>query len=140
MHNVNRRSALGLAVTTVAVSPAVLMRAGAAEQRYRPDAGEQVAPGVRRVQLSKRKSEIAAYPTVTMVDVVFQPKSKYTNPSMASDMVCHCLEGELAIDQGDGMQFIAKTNDVWSCRKGMPETTENRGDAVGIMRVISLTA
>lgn len=140
MCNVNRRSALGLAVTAVAVSPAVLMPAGAAEQRYRPDAGEQLAPGVRRVQLSKRKSEIAAYPAVVMVDVVFQPKSKYANPSMASDMVCHCLEGELAIDQGDGMQFIAKANDVWSCRKGMPETTENRGDTVGIMRVISLTA
>jgi len=140
MSIVNRRSALGFAVTAVAVSPAVLAPAGAAEQRYRPEAGEQLAPGVRRIQLSKRKSEIAAYTGVAMVDIVFQPRSKYANPSMASDMVCHCLEGELAVDQGDGMQFIAKTNDVWSCRKGMPETTENRGDTVAIMRVIPLTA
>ena len=58
--------------------------------------------------------------------------------SMANDMVCQCLEGELAVDQGMG-QWVAKAGDVWSCKKGMAETTENRSDTtVGIMRVINL--
>jgi uncharacterized cupin superfamily protein len=58
---------------------------------------------------------------------------------MAADMVCQCLEGELVIDKGMG-QWVAKAGDVWSCKRGMPETTENRSDAVvGIMRVIRLT-
>ena len=138
MNGINRRSAFAFALTTAGALPAVVLSAAAAEQRYRPDAGEQLAPGVRRIQLSKRASEIPAYATVAMVDIVLQPKSKYANPAMASDMVCHCLEGESAVDQGGRMQFVAKTGDVWSCRKGMPETTENRGDAVAIMRVSPL--
>lgn len=140
MDTVNRRSALAFALTTAAVSPALLLPVAAAAQRYRADEGQQVAPGVRRVELSKRASEIPAYATVSMVDLVFQPRSKFSNPAMASDMVCHCLEGELAIDQGKGMQFVAKAGDVWTCRKGMPETTENRSGAVAIMRITLLAA
>jgi uncharacterized cupin superfamily protein len=57
---------------------------------------------------------------------------------MANDMVCHCLEGELQVSQGPGHQFVAKTGDVWSCMKGMPETNVNNGSTVAIMRVIDL--
>ena len=138
MNKVNRRSALTVSLTTVGALPAILLPASAAGPAYGADKGEQVAPGVRRIDLSKRASEIPAYANVSMVDLVFQPQSKFTNPSMASDMVCHCAEGELMVDQGAGMQFTARAGDVWSCRKGMPETTENRGGSVAIMRVISL--
>jgi len=138
MDSVNRRSVLAIGLATAVASPALLIPTAASAQRYRATEGEQVAPGVRRVELSKRASEIPAYKAVTMVDVVFQPKSKFANPAMANDMVCHCLEGELAIDQGMG-QWVAKAGDVWSCKKGMPETTENRSaTVVGIMRVINL--
>lgn len=140
MDSVNRRSALAFALATAATLPALLIPTVASAQRYRADEGTQIAPGVRRVELSKRASEIPTYATVSMVDLVFQPRSKYANPAMASDMVCHCLEGELAIDQGAGMQFVAKAGDVWSCKKGMPETTENRSGAVAIMRITLLAA
>lgn len=138
MGSLNRRSVLAAALASTVAAPALLIPTTAAAERYRADEGKQVAPGVRLVELSKRASEIPAYATVSMVDVVFQPGAKYMNPAMAVDMVCHCLEGELAIDQGMGKPFVAKAGDVWSCRKGMPETTENRGGTVGIMRVIRL--
>lgn len=140
MDSFNRRSALAVALASAVASPALFIPTAASAQRYRAEEGKQLAPGVRQVELSKHASEIAGYATVLMVDVVFQPGSKYVNPAMTTDMVCHCLEGELAIDQGMGKPFVAKVGDVWSCRKGMPETTENRGSAVGIMRVIRLVA
>lgn len=140
MDDVNRRSVLTLGMACAAAVPALLIPSTASAERYSADEGEQLAPGVRRIQLSKHAAEIPTYKMVTMVDVVFQPNSKYVNPAMANDMVCHCVEGELLVDQGMGKPFVAKAGDVWSCRKGMPETTENRGGTVGIMRVISLIA
>jgi quercetin dioxygenase-like cupin family protein len=110
----------------------------ASAQRYRPDEGREIAPGVRRVDLTKRTSEIPAYATVSMRDIVYQPGSKSDNPTMANDMVCHCLEGELQVSQGPGKQFVAKTGDVWSCKKGMPEANANNGSTIAIMRVIDL--
>ena len=73
-----------------------------------------------------------------MRDIVYQPGSKSDNPAMPNDMVCHCLEGELQVSQGPGKQFVAKTGDVWSCMKGMPEANANTGSTIAIMRVIDL--
>ena len=49
-------------------------------QPYAPSQGTEIAPGVRRVDLGKRESMISPYKTVAMRDVVYQPKSKSTNP------------------------------------------------------------
>jgi quercetin dioxygenase-like cupin family protein len=114
------------------------MAESAMAQPYAPNQGTEIAPGVRRVDLGKRASMIPAYKTVSMRDIVYQPKSKSSAPAMANDMVCHCLEGELRINQGPGMDFTVKKGDVWSCNKGLPENTENIGSGVGIMRVIDL--
>lgn len=138
MENLDRRSALGFGLATAATLPALLTATPAFAQRYRPDEGREIAPGVRRVDLTKRASEIPAYATVSLRDVVYQPGSKSANPAMANDMVCHCLEGELQVGQGPGMQFVAKSGDVWSCKKGMPESNANNGSAIAIMRVIDL--
>src|SRR3977135_1294222 len=100
--------------------------------------GTEIAPGVRRVDLGKRDSMIPAYKIVSMRDVVYQPKSKSMNMGMANDMVCHCLEGELRVNQGPGKDFTVKKGDVWSCNKGLPENDENVGSSVAIMRVIDL--
>jgi len=135
MKDVDRRSALafGLAATS-----AVVLAESAMAQPYAPSEGTEIAPGVRRVDLGKRESMIPTYKTVSMRDVVYQPKSKSANPSMANDMVCHCLEGELRVNQGPGKDFTVKKGDVWSCNKGLPENNENAGSGVAIMRVIDL--
>ena len=138
MEDIDRRSALAFGLATAATLPALLTPTSASAQRYRPDEGREIAPGVRRVDLTKRASEIPAYATVSMRDIVYQPGSKSDNPAMANDMVCHCLEGELLVNQGPGKQFVAKTGDVWSCMKGMPEANENKGSTIAIMRVIDL--
>ena len=84
---------------------------------------------------------LAEYPCISAFSGLWSYTTGWdTTPSMASDMVCHCLEGELAVDQGTGKEFLVKAGDVWSCKKGMPETTENRGTTVAIMRVIPLLA
>lgn len=138
MEDIDRRSALALGLTTAATLPALFTPTPAFAQRYRPDEGREIAPGVRRVELTKRASEIPGYATVSMRDMVYQPGAKSESPAMANDMVCHCLEGELQVSQGPGKQFVAKTGDVWSCKKGMPEADANTGSTIAIMRVIDL--
>jgi quercetin dioxygenase-like cupin family protein len=136
MRNFDRRSTvvLGLATTTAALAAPQ----AAAQTTYSPNDGREVVPGVRRVDLSRRQSAIPAYKTVSMRDMVYQPGAGGTRPSMPNDMVCHCLEGELEVDLGPGMQFTAKKGDVWTCAKGMPESASNKGSAVAIMRVTDL--
>ncbi|HEY2928430.1 cupin domain-containing protein [Piscinibacter sp.] len=138
MEDIGRRSALALGLATAATVPALITPTPAFAQRYRPDEGKEVAPGVRRVDLTKRASEIPAYATVSMRDIVYQPGAKSSFPAMPNDMVCHCLEGELQVSQGPGKQFVAKAGDVWSCMKGMPEAGVSSGSTVAIMRVIDL--
>ena len=57
---------------------------------------------------------------------------------MPNDMVCHVPEGELRVKQSDGMEFVAKKGDVWTCKKGIGEDLENVGSTVAIMRIIDL--
>jgi quercetin dioxygenase-like cupin family protein len=138
MEDIDRRSALAIGLATAATLPALLTPTPAFAQRYRPDEGREIAPGVRRIELTKRASEIPAYATVSMRDTVYQPGSKSESPAMPNDMVCHCLEGELLVSQGPDKKFVAKTGDVWSCMKGMPEADANNGSTIAIMRVIDL--
>ena len=112
----------------------------AAQTTHGPNDGREAAPGVRRVDLSRRESMIPGYKTVSMRDMIYQPGAGGTGPSMQNDMVCHCLEGELQVDLGPGMQFTARKGDVWTCAKGMPESASNKGGTVAIMRVTDLLA
>jgi quercetin dioxygenase-like cupin family protein len=135
MKDLNRRAALALGL---AATSAVVTTESATAQPYPATEGKEIAPGVRVVDLGKRASMVPGYKTVSMRDVVYQPKAKSTNPAMANDMVCHCAEGELRIKQGPGMEFAVKKGDVWSCNKGLPEDGENIGSGIAIMRVIDL--
>jgi hypothetical protein len=143
MKNFDRRStfALGLVATSVALVAPQTAIAEIYGPDYDANDGRELAPGVRMVEnISKRPSELSAYKTISMRDLIFQPGAKLAAPPMANDMVCHCLDGQFQIDQGGDKQFAAKQGDVWSCAKGMPETTTNNGSTVAIMRVIDLLA
>jgi quercetin dioxygenase-like cupin family protein len=137
MRDFYRRSAvaLGLAAATGAV---LTVPDAASAQTYGPNDGREVAPGVRRVDVSRREISMGAYKAVALRDIVLQPGAKLPTAAMRNDMVCHCLEGELHIDQGPGMQFVARKGDVWICTTGMPEGVTNNGSAVGIMRITDL--
>lgn len=99
MNSMNRRSALALSLAGMS---AVVVTKSVAAQPYAPTQGREMAPGVRQVDLTKRESMIPSYKTVSMRDVVYQPNAKSSNPAMANDTVCHCLEGELKVNQGPG--------------------------------------
>jgi hypothetical protein len=130
-----RRSALAVGMAAV---PAFALARSTAAATHGPEEGKEIAPGVRQVDLGGREAMIPGYKTVSMRDIIYQPGASTANPGMKNDMVCHCLEGELSIDQGEGRQFAVKKGAVWSCRVGLPENTKNTGDTVAIMRVIDL--
>ena len=135
MNHINRRSALAIGAAAAAAAPALVWPARGSAQA---PAGREIAPGVRRVDYGKREAMFGGFKTVALRDHIYQPGSETKNAAMANDMVCHCLEGELQINQGPGMDFVVKKGDVWTCAKGMPENTKNTGTAVGIMRVTDL--
>ena len=133
MEHLNRRHALiGLAVasTVVPAGRAIAQSSGTPE-------GREIAPGVRRVEYTKRETAIPNYKTVLLRDTIYQPGSSTSGASMSNDMVCHMLEGELTVDTGSG-DTLYKKGDVWSCAKGMPERSKNTGSTIAIMRVIDL--
>lgn len=132
MAGMNRRSALTLALAAASA-------AAAPGNAMAQPQGKEIAPGVQRVEHGERASMIPAYKTVSMIDIVYQPKAKLASGvPMANDMVCHCPQGELRVKQIPGGEFVAKTGDVWSCNKGLLEETENIGTGTAIMRVINL--
>jgi quercetin dioxygenase-like cupin family protein len=139
MEDMNRRSALALGVSLGAV-PILALATPAAAATYGPDEGKEVAPGVRIVALSERKSIIPAYTMVNLRDVVIQPGAKTPDNLMKNDMLCHMTEGELSVVQNEN-KFTVKKGDVWTCAKGITtEGTQNTSNAVAIMRVIDLMA
>ncbi|MBF9196684.1 cupin domain-containing protein [Microvirga terrestris] len=133
MESLNRRQTL----LNIAAASVVLPNIPAAAQTPGTPEGREVAPGVRRVEYSKRETMIPNYKTVSMRDNIYQPGASTSGASMGNDMVCHMLEGELTVDTGSG-DTLYKKGDVWSCAKGMPERSKNTGTTVAIMRVIDL--
>ena len=95
MENLDRRSALVLGAAVFA-SVASLPRPAAAAM-YGDDAGNEVMPGIRLVELGKRESMISAYKEIAMLDLIFAPGAVYPEEMMQHDMVCQCIEGELQI-------------------------------------------
>ncbi|GEO14599.1 cupin domain-containing protein [Microvirga aerophila] len=133
MERLNRRHAL----ISLAIAPTLLSAEQAAAQGSGPTEGREIAPGVRRVDYTKRETMIPNYKTVSMRDNIYQPGASTSGSTMANDMVCHILEGELTVDTGSG-DTLYKKGDVWSCAKGMPERSKNTGSTVAIMRVIDM--
>ena len=142
MSNTDRRFALALGFA--ATGGALAASSPAVAQPYRPDQGEEVGPGVRRVQVSQRTpmagrdNVLPGYKSIRVVDYIFQPEAKDKSDTMPMDMVCQCIEGELSIDHRHGHSFDVRKGDVWTCAKGQAEDVVNTGNTTGIMRVILL--
>jgi len=134
MRDMDRRSMLGLGVlaSTLAFSTTAMA------QTYGPTAGKELAPGVRQVDLGERDTSIAGYKKIRMRDIVIAAGAKTPEREMMNDMLCHMTEGELVVVQNK-KEFTVKRGDVWSCAKSVnTEGTQNKGNAVAIMRIIDL--
>jgi hypothetical protein len=140
MNNVNRRTALAAGLT-VAVLPVFAGSAGAVPKAYGPNDGQELSPGVRLVKLGTRDSNIPAYKTIEMVDIVYQPgAADPPGEVMEADMVCNTIVGELEVTAGE-QKFTAKEGDVWACGKGSTkEAANNKGSETAVMRVIMMHA
>lgn len=138
MNKISRRSALALGATAAATS-LVAWASPAKAQTYSPTDGQEIFPGVRVVTLGTRPSQISAYQSVEMIDVVFQPAAVFpVGEPMEHDMVCTVTEGELQVTTNEE-QFAVRQGGVWSCGKG--STTEgatNNGTVPAVMRTIYL--
>jgi quercetin dioxygenase-like cupin family protein len=140
MHNITRRSAVALGLTGAAL-PLFTASAGAVPKAYGPDEGKELSPGVRLIELGQRDSNIPAYKTIQMVDIVYQPgAADPPGEAMEADMVCQTIVGELEVTAGE-QKFTAKEGDVWACGKGSTkETAANKGSEPAVMRVIMMHA
>ena len=140
MKHINRRTAL-TAGLSVAAMPLVAGAAGAVPKAYGPTDGKELSPGVRMVELGTRDSNIAAYKTVQMADIVYQPgAADPPGEVMEADMVCQTIVGELEVTAGE-QKFTAKEGDVWSCGKGSTkEAAANKGSETAVMRIIMMHA
>jgi hypothetical protein len=145
MERINRRSAITLGLTAAAATPFLGLATAASAKEYGPTEGKELYKGVRLIDLGKRPSEISAYKTVHMMDVVFQPGAVFpVGEPMEADMVCHVPVGELKITHGPvgkTTDYIVKEGDVYSCAKGSTvEGATNTGKSGAVMRVIQLEA
>jgi quercetin dioxygenase-like cupin family protein len=131
----NRRSVLVLGA--VAAAPVAAASKAAASERYAPDQGTELLPGVRQVDLSEWYANIPGYATVSMRDIILEPGAEIPVHPMENDMVCHMLEGELEISL-DGEEFTVSENGVYTCAIGTEEGATNATDRVAIMRVTDL--
>lgn len=138
MERISRRSVLALGVAAAAAPLAGTSWAVAQTSRYGPDDGEELAPGVRRVDLGDGEAAIGEYATVAMRDMIFEAGVSAPPVTMPNDMVCHMLEGELLISQ-DGRELgVIPENGVWTCRQGMEVAATNQTDAAAVMRITDL--
>jgi len=136
MDFIDRRSTLLLGAAAVGI---VALPKRAAAAMYGGDAGSEIMPGIRLVELGKRDSMISAYKEIAMLDLIFAPGAVYPEEAMQHDMVCQCVEGELQIKQGT-MEFSVKPGDVYSCGKGTTEQATNAGSGPAVMRVVEMHA
>jgi quercetin dioxygenase-like cupin family protein len=135
MLDIDRRSALAIGIAGLS---GLVLPEQAAAQTYGPNEGKELTQGVRQIDLGERESLIPAYKKVHLRDIVLQPGAKTPDNAMMNDMLCHMTEGELAVVQND-KQFTVKKGDVWTCAKGITtEGTQNKSNAVAIMRIIDL--
>ena len=138
MKGMNRRSTLALGLTaTTAPLFAFATPAAAAVPAYGPTDGKEIAPGVRVVEIGTFNSDIPAYKSISMVDIVFQPGAVFPETPMDNDMVCYMAAGEFKIKKAD-KEFTLKEGEMYTCSKGKTDGATNTSAVVGIHRIAML--
>jgi hypothetical protein len=139
MDNVNRRNALILGAALA--SPLALASTAAKAAMYGADAGKEIMPGVRQVDLGKWDVALPNYKNVVITDYIVAPGSGFPPEKMKNDMICHILEGEFQVKQvGPDNEFTSKAGDIFVCVKDQSEEDKNTGQVDAVMRVIDLMA
>jgi hypothetical protein len=137
----SRRSAVALGLTTAAAPLfAFVTPAGAAGvPAYGPNDGKELSPGRRLVEVGTAPSEMAAYKSIKIIDIIFQPgAADPTEAMMDMDMMCYILAGEFSIKKMGKEPYTVKEGDFYTCGKGRTDHATNIGNGVGIHRIAIL--
>ncbi|AZO31137.1 hypothetical protein [Mesorhizobium sp. M1B.F.Ca.ET.045.04.1.1] len=137
MNKMNRRSAIALGVTAATIAPLFATATFAKTKKYGPKEGKEIAAGVRVVEVGTGNSDIPAYKSISIVDVVFQPGAHAPQSVMDNDMVCTITSGAFTIKKAD-KEFKLKVGDMYTCSKGKTDEATNTSKEVGIHRIAIL--
>ncbi|PBC11270.1 hypothetical protein [Mesorhizobium sp. WSM3859] len=137
MNTMNRRSAIALGVTAATVAPLFATATFAKTKKYGANEGKEIAPGVRVVEVGTGNSDIPAYKSISIVDVVFQPGAHAPQTVMDNDMVCTITSGAFTIKKAD-KEFKLKVGDMYTCSKGKTDEATNTSKEVGVHRIAVL--
>ncbi len=107
---------------------------GLAKKEYGPNDGKEVQPGVRIVELGTFNSDIPAYKSISMIDIVFQPGAVFPETVMDNDMMCYIAAGEFMIKKAD-QEVTVKEGEMYTCAKGKTDMATNTSNVVGIHTV-----
>jgi quercetin dioxygenase-like cupin family protein len=136
MDSLNRRSAMALGLTAAA-APLFIAAPARAAKHYGPNEGQEIAPGVRMIEVGTGNSDIPTYKSIQILDVVFQPGAHAPAMMMDNDMVCTITAGEFTIKKVD-KEFNLKEGDMYTCAKGKTDEAQNISDVVGVHRIAVL--
>ena len=138
----SRRSAITLGLSAVAVAPlfaSATSATAAGAPIYGPNEGRELSPGRRLVEIGEIPSEMEAYKSVKIVDVVYQPGAADPKEAMMDvDMMCYILAGEFSIKKAGKEPYTVKEGDFYTCGKGKTDKATNISNGVGIHRIAML--
>jgi quercetin dioxygenase-like cupin family protein len=138
----SRRAAvtLGLsAITTAPLFASATSAKAAGPPNYGPNEGRGLSPGRRLVEIGEIPSEMDAYKSIKVVDVVYQPGAADPKEAvMDVDMMCYILAGEFSIKKTGKEPYTVKEGDFYTCGKGRTDKATNISSGVGIHRIAML--
>jgi quercetin dioxygenase-like cupin family protein len=138
----SRRAAvtLGLsAITTAPLFASATSAKAAGPPNYGPNEGRELSPGRRLVGIGEIPSEMDAYKSIKVVDVVYQPGAADPKEAvMDVDMMCYILAGEFSIKKTGKEPYTVKEGDFYTCGKGRTDKATNISSGVGIHRIAML--
>jgi quercetin dioxygenase-like cupin family protein len=138
----SRRAAvtLGLsAITTAPLFASATSAKAAGPPNYGPNEGRELSPGRRLVEIGEIPSEMDAYKSIKVVDVVYQPGAADPKEAvMDVDMMCYVLAGEFSIKKTGKEPYTVKEGDFYTCAKGRTDKATNISSGVGIHRIAML--
>ncbi|MER8855409.1 hypothetical protein NKI51_27975 [Mesorhizobium australicum] len=142
MENLNRRSALKFGLAATAATPvfSLVVPAKAAAPGYSATDGVDMGHGRRMVEVGEQESQITAYKSIKIIDVIYQPGASDPDdqPMMDMDMVCHIIAGEFKIEKKGIPAYTVKDGGIYSCGKGKSDKATNISNVVGIHRIALL--
>jgi hypothetical protein len=142
MEDMRRRSVMALGLTAAAAMPlfALTTPALAAAPTYGPSDGMDIGYGRRMVEVGTRESQITAYKSIKIIDLVYQPGAgdPPDNPVMKMDMVCFIIAGEFTIQKMGIPAYTVKEGDFYTCGIGKRDHATNISKVVGIHRIALL--